>query len=70
MTRPWAADDFATIRARMKELRYERERAEAAEIELQSDPPMRPARIGYWSQREINAGPGQVRRSGPIRSLD
>ena len=38
MTRPRAADDFAAIRARMKELRYERERAEAAEIELRGDP--------------------------------
>jgi hypothetical protein len=32
------AVDFAAIRARMKELRRERERAEAAEIELQGDP--------------------------------
>jgi hypothetical protein len=39
MTRPRAADDFATIRARMKELRLERERAEAAESELEGDPP-------------------------------
>ena len=68
MTRPRAADDFATIRARMKELRGARERAEAAEIELQGDPPRRPDRIGYWSQREINAVPGQVRQPGPKRS--
>jgi hypothetical protein len=53
MTQPRAADDFAMIRARMKELRRERERAEAAESELQSDPPARPGRIGYWSQREV-----------------
>ena len=53
MTQPRAADNFAMIRARMKELRRERERAEAAESELQSDPPVRPARIGYWSQREV-----------------
>jgi len=38
MTQPRAADDFAMIRARMKELRRERERAEAAEIELRGDP--------------------------------
>jgi hypothetical protein len=31
MDRPRAADDFATIRARMEELRRERERAEDAE---------------------------------------
>jgi hypothetical protein len=53
MTQPRAADDFAVIRVRMRELRRERERAEAAESELQSDPPVRPARIGYWSQREV-----------------
>ena len=53
MTQPRAADDFAMIRARMKELRRERERAEATASELQSDPPARPARIGYWSQREV-----------------
>jgi hypothetical protein len=53
MTQPRAADDFAVIRARMRELHRERERAEAAESELQSDPPVRPARIGYWSQREV-----------------
>src|SRR5215469_6935611 len=33
MNRPRAADDFAAIRARMVELRRERERAEAAEGE-------------------------------------
>ena len=31
MIQPRAADDFAMVRARMKELRRERERAEAAE---------------------------------------
>ena len=53
MTQPRAADDFAMIRARMKELRRERQRVEATESELQSDPPARSARIGYWSQREV-----------------
>ena len=53
MTQPRAADDFAMIRARMKELRRERERAEATESELRSDPPARPARIGYRSRREV-----------------
>ena len=53
MIQPRAADDFAKIRARMKELRRERERAEAAESELRSDPRAPPARIGYWSQREV-----------------
>jgi hypothetical protein len=53
MIQPRAADDFAMIRARMKELRRERERAAAVEGELPSHPPARPARIGYWSQREV-----------------
>ena len=53
MMQPRAADDFAKIRARMKELRRERERAAAAESELPSDPPALPTRIGYWSQREV-----------------
>jgi hypothetical protein len=54
MIQPRAPDDFAMIRARMKELRRERERAEAAESELPSHPPARPARIGYWSQRKAD----------------
>jgi hypothetical protein len=37
MNRPRAADDFATIRARMEELRREREAVRATEGELQSD---------------------------------
>jgi hypothetical protein len=64
MTRARAADDFATIRARMEELRRERKAAYATEPEGQSDPAMRPARNAYWSQREISAGPGRVRQSG------
>jgi hypothetical protein len=63
-----AADDFTTIRARMEELHRERERAQAPESGLQSEPPLRSARIGYWSEREISAGPGRLRQSGPIRS--
>jgi hypothetical protein len=53
MIQPRAADDFALIRARMKELRRVRERAEAAESQVSLDPPARPARIGYRSQREV-----------------
>jgi hypothetical protein len=42
-----AADDFATIRARMEELRREREGAEGAEKERASEPlPVRANRIG------------------------
>jgi hypothetical protein len=36
------ADDFATIYTRVEELRRERERAEAGQTDLRSDPPMRP----------------------------
>jgi hypothetical protein len=68
MNRPRAADDFATIRARMEELRREREAVHAAESEAKSDAPMRSNRNAYWSQREIGAAPGQVRQSGPTRS--
>ena len=64
MTRARAADDFATIRARMEELRRERDGTHATEREGQADPAMRPARNAYWSQREISAGPGRVRQSG------
>jgi hypothetical protein len=65
MNRPRAADDFATIRARMEELRREREAAQAAGSDLQRDLPVRSAKNGYWSQQEISAGPGRVRQSGP-----
>jgi hypothetical protein len=68
VNRPRAADDFATIRARVEELRREREEAHAAENELERDLPMRQARSVRWPPSEINAGPGRVRQSGPIRS--
>ena len=59
MTQLPAADNFAMIRARMIELRRERERAEAAESELQSDPPVRPARLDIGRNERSNcAGTG------------
>ena len=69
MTRPRAADDFATIRARMKELRLERERAEAAESELEGDPPTHRARRERRPAEEIGTGPGRVRH-GLDKQLD
>jgi hypothetical protein len=60
MTQPRAADDFATIRARMVELRRERERAEAAEGGLHGDQPTHRARRNSWPAEEISAGPGRV----------
>jgi hypothetical protein len=68
MTRPRAADDFPTIRARMEELRRERDGAHAAESDLQRDPPMHRDRSERWPPSEISAGTGRVRQSGPIRS--
>jgi hypothetical protein len=70
MTRPRAADDFATIRARMKELRLERERAEAAESELEGDPPTHRARSVRWPPPEISEEPGRVHQPGSGTPLD
>jgi hypothetical protein len=41
VNRPRAVDDFATIQTRMKELRRERERAEARKQRLTREPPPR-----------------------------
>jgi len=67
MTRPRAADDFATIRARMEELRSEREREEGGQTEGRADPPMRPYRSIYWPDGERGAGSNRDRRPGPTR---
>jgi hypothetical protein len=63
VNRPRAADDFATIRARMEALRHEREVARAAEGELKPDPAMPRARSVRWSPSAIAAGPGRLRQS-------
>jgi hypothetical protein len=68
VTRPRAADDFATIRARMKDLRRERERADAAGSDLKSDPPAGRGRTDRWTPAGISATPGRVRQSGLLRS--
>ena len=67
MNRPRAADDFATIRARMEELRREREGAQSAEGDLQRDPPMRRTGTVRWTPSEIGVGPGRVRQSASGR---
>jgi hypothetical protein len=67
MTRTRAAHDFATIRARMEELRRERERGQAAEGDLEREAPMHRARTLRWPPVEIGAGPGRVRQSGSGR---
>ena len=61
------ADDFATIRARMEELRREVERGEAGQTEARSDLPLRPHRSAYWLDGEVGAGPNGDCRSGPTR---
>jgi len=68
VNRPRAADDFAIIRARMEELRREREGAQAAESDLQHDPPMHRARTVRWPPAELDARLGRVRQSGSGRS--
>ena len=70
MNRPRAADDFATIRARMKELRLVRERAEAAESELEGDPPTHRARSVRRPPPEISEEPGRVHQPGSGTPLD
>jgi hypothetical protein len=61
VTRPRAADDFATIRARMEELRREREGAQATESDLPRDHRARSLR---WPPSEIGLGLGRARQSG------
>lgn len=64
MTRPRAADDFGTIRARMEELRRERERTNPAANDAQRDPPMRRPNAIRSPPSETGPGPGRVRQSG------
>ena len=64
MTQPRAADDFTTIRARMEELRREREGVQAAESGLQRDPPKHRARGECQPLEEISTGSGPVRQPG------
>ena len=70
VNRPRAADDFAAIRARMEELRLERERAEAAESELEGDPSMHRARSERWPPPEISEELGRVHQPGSGAPLD
>ena len=66
MNRPRAADDFAAIRARMEELRRDRETAKPSDKEAQRDQPM-PRGAVRWPPSESSPGPGRVPQSGPIR---
>ena len=68
MSRPRAADDFAVIRARMEELRRDREAAHADEGDLQRDPRTYRGRDVHWSSGDVGAEPGRVRQSGQVRN--
>ena len=67
MKRPRIADDFAAIRARVEELRREREGTKPSEKEAQRDAPLPRGGAIRWPP-EISAGPGRVRQSGAVRS--
>jgi hypothetical protein len=70
MNRSRAADDFATIRARMEELRREREEASGdPRRRLAARPVDAPAIAGARAGRlRDHPEPGPVGQSGPIRS--
>ena len=70
MNRPRAADDFATIRARMEELRREREGTEATDNELQRDPSRHRARGERRTLEEISIGSRRARQPGSDTPLD
>ena len=65
MTRPRAADDFATIRARLGDLCREREQAGAAGNDLLSDFPVGRRRTDSWTPGGISA----TRTGPPIRLI-
>ena len=67
VNRPRAADDFTSIRARMEELRREREGTQLAESDLQRELPIHRARTVRWPPSELDAGLGRVRQSGSGR---
>ena len=64
MNRPRAADDFVATRARMEELRREREGTEPSDKDAQRDPPMPRPNAIRWLPSETSFGPGRVRQSG------
>jgi hypothetical protein len=66
VNRPRAADDFATIRARLEELRREREQEQPAEGKVPRDPQPHRVRDVSWTASEAGSGPGRVRQSGNI----
>lgn len=64
MNGPRAADDFATIRARLEELRRERKQPTPSGKNAQPDPPLPRGVSIFWPPSQTNAGPGRVPPSG------
>jgi hypothetical protein len=67
VTTPRAADDFASIRARLEELRREREAVQAAPDDLQEVPTTHRPRTLRWPPSEVDAGPRRVRQTLPAQ---
>ena len=65
MNGPCAADDFATIRARLEELRREREQAMPSRKKAQPHLPLPRDWNIRWPLSETKAGPERVPPSGP-----
>ena len=63
MNRPRTADGFATIRARMEELRRDCEGTSPSEKEAQQDPSIARGGAIRWPASESTAGPGRMRQS-------
>ena len=70
MNRTRAADDFKAIRARLEELRRERDQSQLSEKDARQDPQPYRGRDVRWSATEISAGPGRVRQPGSGTPLD
>ena len=64
VNRPRAADDFATIRARMVELRREREGTKPSDKDAQRHTPIPRGGAIRWPPSETSVGPGRARQSG------
>ena len=60
MDRPRAADDFATIRARMDELSRERGRAKLSNEDVRRDASMPRGGSIRWPHQRVSSRPGQV----------
>jgi hypothetical protein len=64
VNRPRAADDFAAIRARMEELRREREGTRPGENDPQRGAPIPRGGATRWPPSENSSRPERARHSG------